>query len=66
MDQTYSEKTLKCSVCSKYRINKDGTVNTTFFRSTTDRHIYFCSKECKNKITPLNDVSDRSTVSDLF
>lgn len=67
IDPTYGEKTLKCSVCGKHRLGQNNVVDTSFFRSSTNRDMYFCSKLCYNKITPkTHDHSDRQAVADLF
>ena len=65
-DPTYRDKTLKCSVCGKHRLDKNNIVDTSFFRSSTDRRIYFCSKTCYRKITPRQDCSDRALCADIF
>lgn len=66
IDPSYSDKTLKCSVCRKLRIRKNNVVDTGFFRSSTDPSRYFCSIRCHRKVTPCYDNSDRQTVADLF
>ncbi len=67
IDPTYNEKTLKCSVCGKHRIDQNNNVDTSFFRSPMNRDMYFCSRTCHRKITPkTHDHSDRQAVADLF
>jgi hypothetical protein len=63
-NEHYKNREKKCFGCGKTRIDKNGVVNSGFFK--TPRGINYCSTVCKQSNAVKGDNSGRQEVFGIF